>query len=97
MTTAIERQNPTGRKPAGLQDTAIERVLNIPHTTSCNNSKCSCIAPCTKCNLPRLNPLAIIALSRYRDDLTRLEFTREISALVDYCNVILMANQGGKL
>jgi hypothetical protein len=39
----------------------------------------------------------IPALTRYRDELTCMEFTREISSLVDCCNVILMANQGGKL
>ncbi len=43
--------------------------------------------------LPRLNPLAVIALTRYRDELTGLEFTRELSELVDCCNVILDASK----
>lgn len=41
MKAAIERRNPTGGKPAGLQDTAIERILNLSQTTTCNNSKSS--------------------------------------------------------
>lgn len=47
-------------------------------------------------NIPRLNPLAVIALRRYRDELTRLEITREVSGLVDCCDVILLANEGGR-
>lgn len=82
----------------GLRATAIKSVQNIPQITHCNNSKCRCKAPCKACmcKSPRLNPLAVIALSRYRDELTRLEITRELSGLVDCCNVILTANQGGK-
>jgi hypothetical protein len=37
MQTAIERGNPTGGQPAGLQDTAIERVLNVPENNSIIN------------------------------------------------------------
>lgn len=61
--------------------------------------ECSCKAPCKscKCKMPRLNQLALIAISRYRDELTSMEITREISGLVDCCNVILMVNQGGRL
>lgn len=92
MQAAIERQNPTGLKPAGLQDTAIERMLNVSQPPS----KCTCKAPCKqcKCKMPRLNPLSVIALTRYRDELTRLEITRELSSLVDCCNVLLLANKG---
>ncbi len=99
MVKAIERRNPSEYQSEGLQDTAIERILTISQPTNCNNPKCTCIAHCSRCNckLPRINPLAVIALTRYRDELTSLEITREISGLVDCCNVILMANQGGRL
>lgn len=40
MQTAIERRNPAGGT-AGLQDTAIERILDLPQTTTGNNSKSS--------------------------------------------------------
>lgn len=49
-----------------------------------------------KAILPRLNPLAIIALTRYRDELTRLEITHEISGLADCCDMILSANEGAR-
>lgn len=60
--------------------------------------KCLCIVPCKvcKCQKPRINPLAIIAITRYRDELTRMDYTHELSELVFCCNVILM-NQGGRL
>ena len=35
-----------------------------------------------KTSLPRLNPLAIIALRRYRDELTKLPFNQEASEIV---------------
>lgn len=93
---AIKRQNRNGGEPLRLQDTAIKGVLNIPQDTTRNNSKCTCKAPCKqcKCKMPRLNPLSVIALTRYRDELTRLEVTREISGLVDCCNVLLQASKG---
>jgi hypothetical protein len=44
--------------------------------------------------LPRLNPLAIIALTRYRDELTGLKFACDLSELVDCIEKILTANKG---
>ena len=55
MKTAIERGNPTGGEPAGLQDTAIERILNIPPPPCKRNilhdpHECRCAAPCPACS-----------------------------------------------
>jgi hypothetical protein len=40
-------------------------------------------------NFSKLNPIAVIALLRFRDELSALEFNPKISALVDCCNAIL--------
>jgi len=98
MQTAIKRKSSAGQT-AELQDTAIKSVLNLPQTSTCNNSKCSCMDSCKvcKCKMPCLNPLSVRALARYRDELTSMEITREVSGLVDCCNEIIMANQGGRL
>lgn len=44
--------------------------------------------------LPTLAPLGLVSLERYRNDLSRMEITREISSLVACCDVILEANRG---
>lgn len=61
--------------------------MNLPRTYHTKGAKST--------QFPKLAPLAVIALRRYRDELTTLEITREISEIVDCIDFILAANDGG--
>lgn len=72
------------------------RGLNGNQVSTCAHEYCRDSNRYVKRSLPRLSPLGIVALRRYRGELLELEPTREASGLVDCCDGIQKANEGGR-
>ena len=81
MTTKAEgRYRGDGKRP--IRGTS--KTPGTYHRTSKNAS------------FPQLAVVALVSLRRYKGELLDMEITREISGLVDCCDVILMANEGAR-